>query len=501
MGDITEGTTILEGIQNAAGTQNVIYSVDGETSDDFDKAVVVIGEQPYAEGDGDRDDLTISEDDIDLVKRVYELGKPTIVILLSGRPMIINPILHSSDVIVAAWLPGTEGDGIADLLFGVTQPKGKLGHSWPKYMDQIPINIGDEEYDPLFEYGFGLTSTENSEPGSDPEFYSAIINEVDETIEIALNKSIDASSILECSFTIYVDGAPTQFSQSPTLHEGNSNIIVLELPVAVSKDQKIALSFNSGTVNSVDGGTLQSFSNEFVFNGYNDAIQAFLLPGKIEAEDYHYMSGVQTESTSDDGGGLNVAWIDNGDWLKYLVTFNQSGTYQVNYRIAALSNNGILNLEKEDEFIASSFLPVTLGWQNWETVSTEVQMDAGTYFLTLSAEQGGFNINWFSFDLISNVDEDNLQNEFSLSQNYPNPFNPSTSITYNVPKINGKNEILVSLKVHDILGRIIATLVDERQSPGRHEVDWNAGELASGTYYYQLRAGDNISTKKLMLLK
>jgi beta-glucosidase len=86
-----------------------------------------------------------------------QAGIPVVVVLLSGRPMIINDALAGCDSFVAAWLPGTEGQGVADVLFGDYRPTGKLSFTWPRSMAQIPINIGDANYDPLFKYGFGLT--------------------------------------------------------------------------------------------------------------------------------------------------------------------------------------------------------------------------------------------------------------------------------------------------------------------------------------------------------
>ncbi len=496
MGDITEGTTIFEAIQQVTGSLYVIYSENGEISEDFDKAVVVIGEQPYAEGEGDRDDLTISDSDIDLVRRVYEKGKPTIVILLSGRPMIINPILHYSDAVFAAWLPGTEGEGIADILFGDYQPTGKLPHTWAKYMEQIPINVGDENYDPLFEYNYGLTSVENSEQGSDPTFYSAIINEIDETVEVAFNKSIDAGSLSDCEFEIIIDGSKNNFTATPQLDSNDNKIITIDLPNTISKNQKVALSYLLGSIKSTDGGTMQPFTNKFVYNSYNEVLQPFILPGKIEAEDYYLMKGIQTEQTSDVGGGLNVGWIDDGDWLKYYVSFAQAGTYQINYRIASQSQNGIISLEKDETAISTSFLPITGGWQNWQTVSKEVKMEAGDYFLTLVAIQGGFNINWFSFDLVSDIEEDTKPFNFSLEQNYPNPFNPTTVINYSVAEASR-----VSIKVYDVLGNEVSTLVNENKSPGNYSVEFDASNLSTGVYYYRLTTDKFSKAKKLLLLK
>jgi beta-glucosidase len=79
-----------------------------------------------------------------------------VVILISGRPMIINDVLDHADAFIAAWLPGTEGQGVTDVLFGDYKPTGKLSFTWPCSMNQIPINIGDADYDPLFEFNFGL---------------------------------------------------------------------------------------------------------------------------------------------------------------------------------------------------------------------------------------------------------------------------------------------------------------------------------------------------------
>ncbi|MGE5810008.1 MAG: glycoside hydrolase family 3 protein, partial [Ignavibacteria bacterium] len=161
-GNITEGTTVLEAIQNAVETSTVVYSQDGSGAAGSDFAVAVIGETPYAEYVGDRDDLNLSSSDINTVRNLKKEGIPVIVIIISGRPMIIEPILHYSDAIIAAWLPGTEGDGIADILFGDYQPSGQLSYTWPQNMEQIPINFGDSEYSPLYAFGYGIKDLNNS---------------------------------------------------------------------------------------------------------------------------------------------------------------------------------------------------------------------------------------------------------------------------------------------------------------------------------------------------
>ena len=154
----TGGTTILKGIRDAvAKTTKVTYSRDGSGAEGADLGVVVIGETPYAEMRGDNTDLAIAPEDVAAIENVKSAGIPVVVILLSGRAMILGEALDKADAFVAAWLPGTEGAGVADVLFGDYNPTGKLSSSWPRSMAQIPINVGDKGYDPLFRYGYGLS--------------------------------------------------------------------------------------------------------------------------------------------------------------------------------------------------------------------------------------------------------------------------------------------------------------------------------------------------------
>jgi beta-glucosidase len=158
-GDVTPGgTTILKAIQNTVSpATKVTFSKDGSGAGGADVGILVIGETPYAEGFGDRDDLALAAEDLTAINNMKQAGIPVVVVLFSGRPMIINDALGHCDAFVAAWLPGTEGQGVTDVLFGDYKPTGKLSYSWPRSMAQIPINVGDKNYDPLFKYGFGLT--------------------------------------------------------------------------------------------------------------------------------------------------------------------------------------------------------------------------------------------------------------------------------------------------------------------------------------------------------
>jgi len=152
-GGITTGTTIREGIERAVNGEGRLVS-DLKAAD---VAVVVVGEKPYAEGVGDNGQLALAWEDVQILKKVKAAGKPVVVIIVSGRPLLIADYLGDWDAVVAAWLPGSEGQGVADVLFGDYNFTGKLPVTWPKSLEQLPINYGDADYDPLFPYGYGLT--------------------------------------------------------------------------------------------------------------------------------------------------------------------------------------------------------------------------------------------------------------------------------------------------------------------------------------------------------
>jgi beta-glucosidase len=167
--DFEHATTILGGLK--ASGKNVIYDpvCESVSKDCFDVAVVVIGEKPYAEFKGDIEGgLTLEHaenypEDIALLKKIKSAGIPVVTVLLSGRPLCVNKELNCSDAFIAAWLPGSEGAGIGDLLFKTDDGKighdfsGKLSFSWPNRPCQATVNKGEGEYDPLFPLGYGLT--------------------------------------------------------------------------------------------------------------------------------------------------------------------------------------------------------------------------------------------------------------------------------------------------------------------------------------------------------
>jgi beta-glucosidase len=155
-GQLTRGTTILQAIRQAVSPETeVTYAPDGGDIKNTDAVVVVIGELPYAEYKGDRANLGLAPEDKALVEKAKASGASVTTILLSGRPVILGSALDSSDAFIAAWLPGTEGEGVADVLFGDAKPTGKLPREWPRNNGQSAVNAMQGK--PLFDFGFGLT--------------------------------------------------------------------------------------------------------------------------------------------------------------------------------------------------------------------------------------------------------------------------------------------------------------------------------------------------------
>jgi beta-glucosidase len=149
-GGMTQGTTILEAITNVVAP--------AASMDAADVVVVVLSEGPYAEFQGDSDSIdTLPQADFDLLSQAKTAGKQVVAIVMSGRPVLITDHLADADAWIVAWLPGTEGDGVADVLFGDFNPTGRLSHSWPKTAAAANINVGQPGYDPLFMLGHGLS--------------------------------------------------------------------------------------------------------------------------------------------------------------------------------------------------------------------------------------------------------------------------------------------------------------------------------------------------------
>jgi beta-glucanase (GH16 family) len=251
----------------------------------------------------------------------------------------------------------------------------------------------------------------------------------------------------------------------------------------------------------------------------------FVLPTVIEAEDfdiggegiayhdsdpanlgnqYRTSEGVDIQTCLDVGGGYNLGWVLEGEWLEYTIDVPATGEYPIEFRVASSSVGGTFHLEFNGiDRTGDVAVPVTGGWQNWTTISTTVFLPAGTQVMRFVPTVEGFNINYIEFlpgELVAVPDPQ--PTGYVLHPCYPNPFNPSTTIGYDLPE-----PATVDLIVYDVAGRVVRTLVAaESVAAGRHEVVWNGRDetgraAVAGIYLCRLDAGRYSETRMISLVK
>ena len=393
-GDITEGTSILEGFNKITNTSEVIFNQNGDFDKDIDVAVVVIGEKtPYSEGGGDRSSLNIDNQDIALLKKLKSQNIPTVALLISGRPMILGEALIHSDAIIAAWYPGTEGDGIAEILFGKYQPTGKLTNTWPNDMRQIPINFGDESYNPLYPYKHGLAQFPTTSNTNLLKVYASTTNDDGNIVRVYFNDIITSNLSDNNDYNLYVNGdSVNSIIKDHYIDQNNPSILEITLLSNIEQGDEVYITIEDNVLLSGNKPVLNA-DNVFVYNGVKNANG---MSYRIEAESYYEMYGVQTEQCSDQGGGLNVGYIDYGDYMKYSIDVPSTGFYQLVSRIAGFQD-GSIDITFGSKIINLPFSS-SGGWQNWVNFYEKVYLEKGEHIMTVTANSSQFNINYF--DLI-----------------------------------------------------------------------------------------------------
>ncbi len=251
----------------------------------------------------------------------------------------------------------------------------------------------------------------------------------------------------------------------------------------------------------------------------------FLIPTKIESEDYDIGGeGVAYHDTSpgntgnayrtsedvdvqvctDAGGGYNLGWVIESEWLEYTIDVPAAGEYPIEVRVASQSIGGKFHLEFDGfNKTGDVIVPVTGGWQTWETVSTTATLEAGVQLLKFVPIVEGFNINYIEILEGTLVDSPELPAaNFALHPCFPNPFNPVTTISFDLQEAAS-----INLAIYDVAGKLVRELIRaEAKDAGRHEVMWNgrddSGRIASaGIYLYKLDADGYSETRRMALVK
>lgn len=212
--------------------------------------------------------------------------------------------------------------------------------------------------------------------------------------------------------------------------------------------------------------------------------------------------GVDIEACSDPtSNGYDVGWIDDGEWMQYTVNVTKTGNYNIGIIYASTQAGGQFILRLDGDVLTPSGVdvPTSGGWQNWkELIVPDVPLTAGSHVFKIQVMTGGFNLASFSFAASPTgvTYSPNVVYAFELGQNFPNPFNPSTVIEFQVP-----HSSFVTLRIYDILGREVATLVNGKINAGAYKAVWNGAEYPSGVYFYRLQADGFAQVKRMLLLK
>jgi len=336
--------------------------------------------------------------------------------------------------------------------------------------------------------GFNLSSfefiqTATSTTSIPAEFLAALTLD-EHTIQMSGNKFFqDPLPPVPASFEIFADGTSIPISDM-MIDLDNSRKIIFEVDYILKPTEEIKISYTGNEVNATDGTGLESFILEDVENTLSSI---HLIPGKIEAEDYTFQSGVQLEETIDEGGGENIGYLDAGDYLDYEVNVTSAGTYTIRYRTASLDATGGIELQLIDTagnvtIVDTPTFTSTGGWQTWATTSTSVELPVGRYKMRMVITQAPFNMNWLEF-LIPTSIISTLSDSFESVQIFPNPGNGEFNLE--VEMTSPQN---VQMEIYNLRGEVIGSKTFETASKIFEPIYLN--NYPNGSYLLVLRLED-----------
>tara|TARA_R110002051_G_scaffold55262_3_gene103159 strand:- start:3048 stop:5738 length:2691 start_codon:yes stop_codon:yes gene_type:complete len=314
---------------------------------------------------------------------------------------------------------------------------------------------------------------------------SASTNDDEKSLKIVLNQPLNNQELTNNPFEVTVNNA-TRTITSAAIDPSNNRLIVIELAKYLFYQDEIKVSYIGNSITSTYNVALSNFQNKLV---NNNLITRLLIPGKIQAEDFSTQQGLETENTTDTGAGQNIGYTDAGDYAEYLIYISESGYYNLNLRTAAESSAGKIEFELSHNEVTQSIstidLPVTGGWQSWQTTATQTTLNEGIYTLKMKVLQSGFNMNWFEFEFTSSLStEDVIKNGVKI---FPNPFTDNFNI-----KLNNQ-QIIKDLKIMDLNGRLIKNI-----HPTESNGVYNLSSLKSGVYLLSIETDKGSFQKKLI---
>lgn len=381
--------------------------------------------------------------------------------------------IDGADVSGTVTIPGTGGwqiwkDFTAN---GITLPAGK--HTMKIVFDKAGYNINAVKW------------TVSALPVVIRPMSATAVN--DTTIRIAFNKSLDTSIVPAVSdFTI--NSSISHPTSRVVYDPANANSVLIYAQNTIFYNETLTVNYSGSNLRSTDADKVPVFSAMFVLNKITPR---YIIPGKIESENYSIMSGIQTEITTDTGGGLDVGYTNAGDFMKYPVFVQTTGNYDLTYRMAG--NGGKASLYYDDAtnsaFIGSVTFPATGGWQNWQDIKLPVTLTAGAHTLKVAVDVEGFNLNYMNFAMNTSALHSQLADAgFGM---YPNPVNDEFTLDYTCENKSVKMDIL------NLQGSIVFTdhFIDRVHITNNYKVD----NFQKGIYLVRITDGSKLLTRKLVI--
>lgn len=309
-------------------------------------------------------------------------------------------------------------------------------------------------------------------------------------VRISLNKKIDPSTITPNGFSATVNGKAVTIKEISAIHDNEE--LLISIDAKLSDIDVLKINYNADNIKALDGTLLEDFLD---LQATNTLPYHWPLPGKIEAENYIVNEGFQFETTNDTGGGQNAGYTNTGDFLEYNIRVKSTGMYKVEARIACNSQSGKMEFQQltKDKKIINNItldIPVTGGWQIWNTISTTMKLYAGTSLLRVTILQPEFNINWFSFnEAIINSTEKEDRASLHI---FPNPAEGILNIQVS-EKMYRKDNVL---SISDSNGRVLRRF-EKISRDAMKKID--LGGFASGLYIVKFETGGQSLSNKFTI--
>lgn len=333
------------------------------------------------------------------------------------------------------------------------------------------------------DYNFSLM--EFTKTGETTDVETEYVNAIalnQNTIELQLNKPMEAATTaMTTDFEVFVDNVAVPVI-AVEKHPTKQRVYLVTVDDTFTSNDFILISHTGSSASATDGVVLSTFNREDV---QNRVVISHAVPGRVQAEDYFSQVGVQLENTSDAGGGQNVGFLDNGDYMDYNITVAQAGTYSVTYRTAS-QQDGQLELQLLGENGSVSTLhrvdfDATGDWQSWANTTATLDLPEGLHQIRVLITKSPFNINWFEFDLLTSAED--VEQQWLSMNLFPNP---SSDVVFLQGDLPSRED--VTIRVYDLMGKVVWQKDLEGVLEIREELDLK--ELVNGQYLVDVRTLD-----------